>query len=84
MIRIVCGVRDAAVVGYMRPIFVVTVGEAMRLFNDEVNRGESEMRKHPADYELYELGLFDEDSGKFENLSAPRLLSRGVDVLLKE
>lgn len=76
---VVVAVRDSAVDAFMRPFFVPTVGVAIRSFRDEVTRAESEMFKHPSDYELFEIGEFDEDIGRFENLSAPRSLLRAVD-----
>lgn len=79
---IVVAVRDSAVDAFMRPFFVPTTGVAVRSFSDEVLRAESEMHKHPADYELFELGRFDEETGKFQNVSAPRSLIRAVDIAL--
>lgn len=82
MILIACSIRDSAVNSFMRPFFVPAVGSAVRSFQDEVNRKDSEMRKHPDDYELFELGAFEEETGKFSSLPEPRSLSRGKDVIL--
>lgn len=81
---IVCSVRDSAVNAYMRPFYVQAVGAAMRGFGDEVNNAGSEMNKHPGDYELYELGEFDEETGYIKMLPEPRMLARASDVKLKE
>lgn len=80
MVLIVVGIRDTAVDAFMRPWFVPSTGMAIRSFQDEVRNAESPMAKHPADYTLFQLGSFDEDSGKFENLDSPRQLVRGLDV----
>lgn len=81
MKQVVCAVRDSAVNAFIRPFFVPAVGAAMRGFADEVNRADSEMCKHPDDYELYELGSFDDETGRFLNWEdGPRLISRGKDV----
>lgn len=76
---IVCSVRDSAVDAFMRPFCVNTIGQAVRGFSDEAMNKESEIHKHARDYELFQLGTFDEESGKFENLAAPRSLARAVE-----
>lgn len=76
---VVVSVRDSAVDAFMRPFFVPSTGVAVRSFRDEVSRSESEMHKHPGDYELFEIGAFDEETGRFENLASPRSLLRAVD-----
>lgn len=79
MLLIVCAVRDSAVDAFMRPFCVPTIGMAVRSFSDEAVNPESEIRKHASDYELFQLGVFDEETGKFDNLDAPRSLARAVD-----
>lgn len=79
MILIACAVRDSAVDAFMRPFHVPSTGMAVRSFRDEVNNPESPMHKHPEDFELFELGTFDEESGKMDNLSSPRSLARAKD-----
>lgn len=76
----VCAVHDSALDAFMRPLFVPSVAMAARAFTDEVKRPESEMHRHPSDYILYEVGEFDEESGRFSNLDAPRMVVRGVDI----
>ena len=76
---------DSAVQQYGRPFFSPARGAALRAFMDEVNRGgadASELAKHPEDFELRVLAVFDEESGIFE---APAegvgaVLARGKDV----
>lgn len=64
---VVCSVRDRAVDAFMRPFTVPTIGMAVRSFQDEVNKSDNPMNKHPEDYELHKLGFFDEESGEFVN-----------------
>lgn len=59
----VIAVRDRQLNSFMRPFVAQTIGQAIRSFRDEVNRTESELNKHPEDYELYILGTFDDDNG---------------------
>lgn len=84
MIHIVVAVRDSAVDAYMPPFCVSHAGRAVRAFTDEVNRKDSELGKHPSDFALFEIGVFDDESGRLTPLDAPRQLSRASDVLVKE
>lgn len=77
----VCAVRDSALQAFARPIFVPSVGVAMRSFMDEVNRAEKEnaLHAHPEDFELHLLALYDEELGKFEETER-RCLVRAKEV----
>lgn len=82
MKRVVCAVFDSAVQAFGQPIFAPAVGAVVRSFSDEVNRSalDNPMFGHPDDYELFYLGLFDEESGLFSEGESVRSLSRGKDV----
>lgn len=74
-------VRDSAVDAFMRPFVVPARGAAVRSFRDEVKRGgDSEMSKHPSDYELYLIGEFDEQTGALVPVQH-ELLVRGKDCI---
>lgn len=70
-------VRDLAIQAYHRPFFVPHPAMAVRGFMDEVKRAESDLAKHPEDYELHSLGEFDESNG----LAVPH--ANGVQVLVR-
>ena len=78
---VVCAVRDSAVGAFNRPFFVPSIGVANRSFSDEVNRksDDNPMYAHPDDFELYELGTFDEEAGVFVQMY-PRCVARAKDV----
>lgn len=76
---IAIAVLDLATETYGRPFFVPHPGQAMRSFMDEVKNRDSEIGKHPGDYELYELGSFDDATGQFTPPPAPIRLLRGSD-----
>lgn len=78
----VCAVRDSAVNAFLRPFYVPALGAAVRGFTDEVNRSDSEMGKHPEDYELFELGEFNEETATFLMLDKPRSLGRAKDFIV--
>lgn len=83
MPQVVVSVKDRAMDAYARPFFVPTTQMALRSFADEVNRQaeDNPMNKHPKDYELYQLGTFDDETGRFENLEQPQRIARAEDVI---
>lgn len=84
-VQVVVSVYDSAVDAFGRPFFVPTVGAATRSFVNEVNRvgSDNAMAQNPADYHLYELGTFDDQTGRFVCLDDPKLLLRAADCLAK-
>lgn len=64
MKMIMVAIKDRALNAYMRPFFAQTKGQAIRMFNDEINNRESPMFKHPDDYDLYYLATWDDDTGE--------------------
>lgn len=65
MRHIICAVRDRQLDAFMRPFAAQSRGQAIRSFTDETNRPDSELNKHPEDYELYQLAEWDDDTGRF-------------------
>lgn len=82
MIQIIVSVKDTAAQAFGRPVFVPAVPVAVRSFRDEVNRKDSseDLARHPEDFELYELGSFDDSTGVVEVLETPRLVARAKDL----
>lgn len=82
MIQIICAVKDRAADAFGRPLFVPSVGLAIRSFSDEVNRSdpENQMFNHSDDFDLYEIGSFDDNTGIIECHAQPKLLSLGKSV----
>lgn len=79
----VVAVYDSALDAFSRPFFVPTTQIAVRSFTDEVNRAspDNPMAKHPDDFVLYLVGLWDDVTGLFENQPGGRVqLVRAKDV----
>lgn len=78
---VVVAIMDRASAAFGRPAFVPALGSAIRSFSDEVKReaADNEMFKHPDDFDLYHLGAFDDNTGRFELLVDPAILIRGKD-----
>lgn len=75
-------IRDVQVGAYNRPYFMVSKGQAIRSFTDEVNRpsDDNPLYKHPSDYEMFCVGEFDEDTGLLVPLPQPELVVSGATV----
>lgn len=70
-------VRDIATAQFGNPMFMVNSGQAIRSFADEVNREDkdSQLYKHPGDFELYELGDYDTETGLFKTCAPVQLVT---------
>lgn len=45
------------------PFFFKAVGEAVRAFSDLANDANTTVGKHPEDYKLIQIGVFDDNTG---------------------
>ena len=83
MLLSVVVIRDSAAGAYMRPFYVVSEGQAIRSFQDEVNRKAEDniMFSHPEDFELFLLGTFDDVDGSFSLLKAPKSLATAKNLV---
>lgn len=81
MIQIILSVKDTAAQAFGRPMFLPSSAVGVRSFRDEINRSDAnnEMYKHPEDFELYELGTYDDSTGIIEVVT-PRLVARAKDL----
>lgn len=82
----VVAIIDTQIGVFSRPSFVRSEGEARRGFVDEVNRkpnnGEQNpLNQHPEDFALYHLGLYDDETGRFEMPERPQLLCSAKGVM---
>lgn len=78
---VIMSVRDAKADAFGRPMYVHTVGAAVRSFTDEVNRNAEDnvMHHHPEDFFLYHLGFFDDSDGSFE-VFEPKIVVNATTV----
>lgn len=78
----ILAVWDDKAKAFNRPYFVPATGLGVRAFADEVNRPaqDNPLYQHPEDFNLHNLGTWEEDTGNFENLPEQTILVRGRDV----
>ena len=79
MIQVIVAIKDRAADAFMRPWFVPTAAMAIRSFMDEVNRKaeDNQLFHHPDDFDLYELGIFDDSNGRVQSHSDMKVLMLG-------
>jgi len=73
-------VRDDKAEAYLPPFYMRTIGEAVRAFSAAVNDQGHDFHKYAEDYHLYQLGRFDELTGKIDVLENPKHVIGAVDV----
>lgn len=76
-------IRDSALNAYMRPFYSPTTASAVRSFRDEVNRraDDNNLNRHPDDYELWLLAVFEDETGTFIQEGGPERLARAKDLI---
>ena len=85
MFSVIVSVKDSAAEAFGRPMYLQSLGVAIRSFTDEVNREDkdNQLFNHPDDFDLYELGVFDDSLGRYELRDNPTVIVRGKDVKIK-
>lgn len=73
-------IYDTATAAYVKPIFLQSDGQAIRLFTDATVAADSEIAKHPEDYSLVRLGIWDDQTAKF-SLEDKETLITGNEAL---
>lgn len=73
-------IRDAKAEIYLPPFTFRTDGEAIRAFDDSVQKPGTSLHDHPEDFFLYKVGSFNQDTGLIE-VSSSVSLGCGVDFV---
>ena len=74
-------IYDSKAESYNNPIFVPAMGQATRMFYDQVNDETSPFNKHPEDYTLFYIGEFDMDKGIFLPNETPKSMGLAVEFM---
>lgn len=83
MNKSIVALKDTAARVFGIPFVVQATAQAVRSLRDEVNSStsESDVRKHPSDFELYEVATFDDETGVVVCPERPQLLCRAKDLV---
>lgn len=80
-----CAVRDLAVQAYISLFPVKHTGQAVRTFSDECRKTDGNpLASHPEDYELHQIGTYDEESGLINQEAGTIVLLRGKDAIIQQ
>ena len=76
----VYAVYDSAAGVYRQPFFLQTDQLAQRAFKDIVLNPETDLNKHPKDFTLFRVGIFDDNAGALEG-EVPVALGTAQEVV---
>lgn len=79
--NVLCSVYDQKANFFSAPFCSSTAASAVRDFQNAVKDTRAMVDKFPKDYVLYQLGLFDPDTGEISPQSVPLHLASGADYL---
>lgn len=79
---VVVSLKDTATQVFGTPFFVHAPAQAVRSLRDAVNDKEakSDIARHPADFELYDIGEFNELDGTLTARNVPVFVCRAKDL----
>jgi len=73
MIMQIFSIFDKKTAIYSKPFYCLTMAEAIRTFGDAVNEPESPFFKHPEDYDLWQIGRFEDITGIIDKMDPQHL-----------
>lgn len=77
----VFSIYDSGAEYYMPPFAVANKGIALREFSDACNNKETFLAKHPGDYTLFLLGVFDDSKGEFKLEKTPVRIGTAIEFV---
>lgn len=80
-IKRVYATRDSKTEFYYTPFYQNTEAEALRTFGSSTLNPESMLAKYPEDYDLFYLGTYDDQQGKFTLLDTPQHVVKAVNLI---
>lgn len=66
-------IYDSKVEAYMKPFFAMSDGDALRSFVDAINSPDSPFFRHPDDYTLFQIGVYDDTHAELKSTTAVSL-----------
>jgi len=81
MLQKIFAIYDSKAESFTNPVYLNSTGLAVRTFSDSVQDPESQFAKHPADYTLFELGTYDDNSAEFKLLPTPKSLFIAIEFI---
>lgn len=77
-------VRDSKAAAFLPPFFAPTVGVATRMFASAARDASHDFHRYAEDYTLFQVGEFDEQTGKVSGLPSPEPVVLAANLLSAE
>lgn len=77
-------VYDSKAEAYLLPFCLPTKGLAVRGFTDAANNPQHDFCKYPADYTMFEIGIYDDANGQIEQYDAAINMGAAIEFKNKE
>nr|QJB19813.1 MAG: nonstructural protein [Microvirus sp.] len=74
-------IKDVKVGIYHPPVCCHNAAHAIRMHSDYFNRPDSQFCKYAGDFEIYEVGTFDDQTGSVVPVVSPVFLIAGADLV---
>jgi len=75
-------IYDTASGLYLRPFFAQSDGEAVRSFSDIIQDADHPIGKHPEDYSIHRIGIYDDNTAKLTDENN-ECLSTALELVAK-
>ena len=73
-------IRDSKAEIYNAPFFQKTHGEAERSFKTLANDQKSTVCQHPEDFDLWYLGVYNDQTGTIQSLETPQHIAKAISM----
>lgn len=80
MLLKIFSVHDQKAEAFLPPFYMHHVGQAGRVFTDCINSNDHQFSQHPADYTLFELGTFNDQTAEITSIT-PKSIGNGVEFI---
>ena len=80
MITKIFTIFDSKAASYLPPMYMQSTGAMIRTFEDECNNEKSHFNKHPADFTLFEIGSFDDQTCEIVSLDVKIPLGTALEM----
>ena len=84
MLMKIYSVYDSKVEAYLPPLFYKSKGEFLRAFAEAASDVKSNIGKYPTDYDAFELGTWDDATGKFDLYATAVHLGKALEFARTE
>ena len=79
MLLQIFSVHDSKAGAYFQPFFQQTEGMAIRIFSDLATDPDHSFNKHPEDFTLFRLGVYNDQNGEFTGEKTPHPICKAID-----